>query len=301
MSISVQQITKKYDGVSVLNDISFDVQQGVIAGFLGPNGAGKTTTMKILCGFTHATEGQAFICGSEVNTENNNIRSRIGYLPENNPLYEDMYVREYLHFVADIHKLRNVKQRIEEVIGLTGLVSESQKKISALSKGYRQRVGLAQAILHDPEVLILDEPTSGLDPNQLAEIRTLIKELGKEKTVLLSTHIMQEVHALCDQVIIINKGRIVANDPIELLQSRMHGERRVVVEFKNPIPIELIEKLEGVSSVNQLSDHRFVIISNTETDVRTILFDKAVSTGNKILEIKQELISMEDVFLELTQ
>ncbi|WP_353132682.1 ATP-binding cassette domain-containing protein [Pseudopedobacter sp.] len=216
MSISVENLTKFYGTQQVINNISFEAQQGVL-GFLGPNGAGKSTTMKILTGYLPQTSGTVSVCGLSSETFSLEIKKKIGYLPENNPLYNDMYVKEFLDFVADLHKISNKKERIQEVIATTGLTPEQNKKIGDLSKGYKQRVGIAQAIIHDPEVLILDEPTSGLDPNQLIEVRSLIKELGKTKTVILSTHIMQEVEAICQRVVIINKGQIVANDNIENL------------------------------------------------------------------------------------
>ncbi len=216
MSISVENLTKFYGTQQVINNISFEAQKGVL-GFLGPNGAGKSTTMKILTGYLPPTSGTVSVCGLSSETFSLEIKKKIGYLPENNPLYNDMYVKEFLDFVADLHKISNKKERIQEVIATTGLTPEQNKKIGDLSKGYKQRVGIAQAIIHDPEVLILDEPTSGLDPNQLIEVRSLIKELGKTKTVILSTHIMQEVEAICQRVVIINKGQIVANDNIENL------------------------------------------------------------------------------------
>ena len=211
MSIKVQNISKIYGKQKALNDISFEVQSGEIVGFLGPNGAGKSTTMKILTGFIPQTSGQAWVCGFDVNEQSLDVRKNVGYLAESNPLYYDMFVKEYLHFVAELHQLKDIKKRVEEIIDITGLSVEQKKKIGALSKGYKQRVGLAQALIHDPKVLILDEPTSGLDPIQLAEIRNVIKNIGKEKTVMLSTHIMQEVEAMCDRVIIISKGTIVAD------------------------------------------------------------------------------------------
>jgi len=216
VSISVENLTKFYGTQQVINNISFEAQQGVL-GFLGPNGAGKSTTMKILTGYLPQNSGKVSVCGLSSETSSLEIKKKIGYLPENNPLYNDMYVKEFLDFVADLHKISNKKERIQEVIAITGLTPEQNKKIGDLSKGYKQRVGIAQAIIHDPEVLILDEPTSGLDPNQLIEVRSLIKELGKTKTVILSTHIMQEVEAICQRVVIINKGQIVANDNIESL------------------------------------------------------------------------------------
>lgn len=223
MSISVESLTKVYGPQKAVDGISFSAKPGVL-GFLGPNGAGKSTTMKILTGFIPQTSGKASVCGFDVETQALDVKRNIGYLPESNPLYQDMYVRESMAFIANIHKIDEPQKRIEEVIELTGLTPEKHKKIGQLSKGYRQRVGLAQAILHDPQVLILDEPTSGLDPNQLIGIRQLIRDLGKTKTIILSTHIMQEVEAVCDQVIIINKGKIVADDSLEGLRSKNKGK-----------------------------------------------------------------------------
>ncbi|HMN32116.1 MAG TPA: ATP-binding cassette domain-containing protein [Chitinophagaceae bacterium] len=232
MSISVTQLTKLYGEQTAVNDISFNIQKGEIVGFLGPNGAGKSTTMKIITGYIPSSKGKAFVCEKEVSDNLHFIQQKIGYLPESNPLYFEMYVREYLEFLANVHQIKNVQQRINEVIELTGLNKEEKKKIGALSKGYKQRVGLAQAIIHNPEVLILDEPTSGLDPNQIVEIRELIKNFGKEKTVILSTHIMQEVEAMCDRVIIINKGAIVADSEINELQ-KQHNQIPLEQIFRN--------------------------------------------------------------------
>jgi ABC-2 type transport system ATP-binding protein len=223
MSISVESLTKVYGKQKAVDSISFSAQPGVL-GFLGPNGAGKSTTMKILTGFIPQTSGRALVCGFDVQTQPLEVKRSIGYLPESNPLYQEMYVRESLAFIADIHKVPDAEQRIEEVIEITGLTPEKHKKIGQLSKGYRQRVGLAQAIIHDPQVLILDEPTSGLDPNQLIGIRQLIRDLGKTKTIVLSTHIMQEVEAVCDHVVIINKGNIVANDTLDGLRKANKGK-----------------------------------------------------------------------------
>ncbi|QQL48594.1 ATP-binding cassette domain-containing protein [Mucilaginibacter ginkgonis] len=234
MSIVVQNLTKTYGAQKAVNDISFEAGVG-ITGFLGPNGAGKSTTMKILTGYLPQTSGKATVAGFDVETQSLEVRKRIGYLPEANPLYQDMYVKESLAFIADVHSVKNKDERIREVVELTGLVPEQHKKIGQLSKGYRQRVGLAQAILHNPEVLILDEPTSGLDPNQLIGIRQLIKDLGKTKTVILSTHIMQEVEAVCDRVVIINKGSIVANSDLQQLRSRYEGQslEQIFIELTN--------------------------------------------------------------------
>jgi ABC-2 type transport system ATP-binding protein len=219
MAVRVEKLSKVYGDQTVVDSISFDIKKGEVVGFLGPNGAGKSTTMKMICGYIPVTAGKAFVCNEEVATHVLNTQKRIGYLPESNPLYMDMYVKEYLSFLAGVHQVKDAEKKINDIIESTGLKVEEKKKIGALSKGYKQRVGIAQAMLHNPEVLILDEPTSGLDPNQIVEIRDLIKKFGKEKTVILSTHIMQEVEAMCDRVIIINKGKIVADDSLEKLQN----------------------------------------------------------------------------------
>jgi len=231
MSVKVEQLTKVYQTQRAVDEISFEAKKGEVLGFLGPNGAGKTTTMKIITCFIPQTDGNVNVCGYDTKTSPMEVRQRIGYLPENNPLYKDMYVKEYLSFVGGLHKVKNKKARVAEMIERVGLGREQHKLIGALSKGYRQRVGLAQAMLHDPDVLILDEPTSGLDPNQLVEIRKLIIDLGKEKTVIFSTHIMQEVQAICDRVLIINRGKVVANDPVEALADRISGSTIITVEF----------------------------------------------------------------------
>ena len=234
MSIEVKNLIKYYGNQAAVNDVSFSVKKGEIVGFLGPNGAGKSTTMKIISGYVPANSGEIMVCGMKVDVDNLKTRKLIGYLPENNPLYLDMYVKEYLEFVGGIYKVKQLKNRVKDMINAVGLDVEQNKKIGALSKGYRQRVGLAQAIIHDPEVLILDEPTSGLDPNQLVEIRELITNIGKEKTVMLSTHIMQEVEAICDRIVIISKGQIVANDNASSLKKGI-DQQTVYVEFDQPI------------------------------------------------------------------
>ena len=301
MSVKVNNLTKIYGTQRALSDVSFEAKAGEILGFLGPNGAGKTTTMKILTCFIPQTEGYAEVCGFDVVKNPLEVRQRIGYLPEHNPLYKDMYVREYLEFVAGLHHLTNKKQRVAEMIERVGLGVEQNKQIGMLSKGYRQRVGLAQAMMHDPSVLILDEPTSGLDPNQLVEIRKLIKELGKEKTVIFSTHIMQEVQALCDRVMIINNGKIVANDTIDMLQNRITGENVVTVELGGAFDAQLLDKIKGVSAVKKLENNRFQLVSNLKTDVRAEVFRFAVERNLILLEIKKEVFSVEDVFQELTK
>ena len=257
--------------------------------------------MKILTGFIPQTKDKASVCGFDVEEHPMEVRKRIGYLPEHNPLYKDMYVKEYLSFVAGLHKVKRGKEKVAEMIELTGLVREQKKLIGALSKGYRQRVGLAQAMLHDPQVLILDEPTSGLDPNQLVDIRNLIKKLGKEKTVIFSTHIMQEVQAICDRVLIINKGKLVADDPIDQLQSRVAGEIVVTVEFTQQVQQNLLNKINGVESVKKLSKNRWQLRAPQDRDIRPAIFQFAVDNQLTLLEMHKEVFSVEDVFQKLTR
>lgn len=247
MSISVSQVTRKFGTQKALNEVSFEIASGEVVGFLGPNGAGKSTMMKIITGYLPQTSGKVMVCGLDVTDNTMEYRRKIGYLPEHNPLYLDMYVKEYLGHIASLYKLgRKSKKRVEEMIEMTGLTPESTKKISALSKGYRQRVGLAQALLPDPEVLILDEPTTGLDPNQIIEVRDLIKEVGKQKTVMLSTHIMQEVQAICENVIIINKGNIVANEKASSLTgASLRNKHEITCEFLTPVKKDIFDHLEG--------------------------------------------------------
>lgn len=300
MSVVVDALTKRYGTQNALDAISFEAKAGEILGFLGPNGAGKTTTMKIICGYLTPTSGQASVMGMDVEQESLAVRREIGYLPEHNPLYPDMYVREYLRFVARVHKLSDASARIAELVEQTGLEREQHKPIRALSKGYRQRVGLAQALLHDPSVLILDEPTSGLDPNQLVEIRQLIKSISTEKTVLFSTHIMQEVQALCDRVVIINRGKIVADDPIDQLQRRLKGQAAVTVEFAQAPAGIALEKITGVSAVEALGANRFRILSPADQDLRERVFRFAVDQKLTLLELQRESVSVEDVFRYVT-
>jgi ABC-2 type transport system ATP-binding protein len=298
MSIKVEHITKVYGEQKAVNDISFEVQAGEIIGFLGPNGAGKSTTMKILTCFIPQTGGKASVCGFDTEKQSMDVRKNIGYLPEHNPLYPEMYVKEYLEFAARLHNMKSPKKRIEEMIAMTGLTVEQKKKIGQLSKGYRQRVGLAQAMLHDPKVLIMDEPTSGLDPNQLAEIRSLIKNIGKEKTVILSTHIMQEVQAICSRVIIINKGKIVADDTVEGLKSHQKGLTLVQVEFKESIDKSLLSKINGIHKVT--GDNQLTIEYSGDEDIREILFRFAVENKYTLLNLNIEKQSLEDVFQQVT-
>lgn len=299
MSVAVTNLTKQYGSQLAVNELSFEAKQGEILGFLGPNGAGKTTTMKIITTYIPQTSGTVTVCGHDVTEDPMAVRQSIGYLPEHNPLYKEMYVREYLHFIAGVHKIANPSQRIEEMIEMTGLGREQNKLIGTLSKGYRQRVGLAQAMLHDPEVLILDEPTSGLDPNQLVDIRALIKRIGEEKTVIFSTHIMQEVQAICDRVLIINRGQLVANDPIDRLQSRLAGEAIVTVEFKQKVDQKRLLSITGVKAVKPLGK-RWQLISDKDRDIREAVFSFAVTNQLSLLELHKEEISVEDVFRRLT-
>ena len=299
MSIEVKNLYKYYGEQAAVRDVSFSVKKGEIVAFLGPNGAGKSTTMKIMTGFMPASEGEVFICGKKVDIDKLDTRQIIGYLPENNPLYTDMYVREYLEFVGRIYKIKNLKARVSEMIHAVGLAVEQHKKIGALSKGYRQRVGLAQAIIHDPEVLILDEPTTGLDPNQLVEIRELIRSIGKEKTVLLSTHIMQEVEAICDRVIIISKGQIVADDTAKILQQDLQHQT-VYVEFDNKVSAAQLTKIPNASKVEALNNG-WLIESLSNTDLRKEVAQFAQTQDWLILTLNIEQKTLEEVFKELTK
>ena len=300
MSVEVKNLTKIYGEQRAVNDISFTAKKGEVLGFLGPNGAGKTTTMKIITCFIPQTEGDVTVSGYDVVEDPIEVRRHIGYLPEHNPLYKDMYVKEYLSFIGGMHKLTNKRQRVSEMIDMTGLGREQHKLIGALSKGYRQRVGLAQAMLHDPDVLILDEPTSGLDPNQLVEIRSLIKQIGQEKTVIFSTHIMQEVQALCDRVVIINKGNLVANDSIETLTNRVTGERIVTIEVVENTSKSSLSKIDGVIRVEKLTDKKWKLASDLRTDIRPAVFHFAVAEKLTLIEMNQETASIENIFQQLT-
>ena len=296
MSISVEKITKVYGEQKALNNISFSVNKGEIVGFLGPNGAGKSTLMKILTTYIQSTEGIAKVNGFDVISDKTDVQKSVGYLPEHNPLYLDMYVKEYLNFNAKVYGIK--KTRVSEVIELTGLSPEAHKKIGQLSKGYRQRVGLANALLHEPEVLILDEPTTGLDPNQLVDIRRLIQSIGKDKTVFLSTHIMQEVEAICDRVIIINKGEIVADKALKDL--RDDKEQVVIVEFDYRVEDEFLLKLPNAKSVNNTHDFIYEISFGTSEDMRSHVFDFAHDNQLKILQLNQKNESLENLFRTLT-
>jgi ABC-2 type transport system ATP-binding protein len=296
MSINVANITKEYGAQKALNNVSFSIEKGEIVGFLGPNGAGKSTMMKILTTFLKASEGTATVNNFIVSEDDLNVQKSIGYLPEHNPLYLDMYVREYLMFNANIYKIQ--ESEVEKVIEQTGLSSEAHKKIEQLSKGYRQRVGLACALLHDPAVLILDEPTTGLDPNQLIEIRELIKSVGKEKTVLLSTHIMQEVEAICDRVIIINKGEIVLDKKLSELKN--NKEQIIEVEFDYRVEEVALQQIQKVQKVENTSGFVYQLYFNSDKDMRGDVFDYAYDNGLKILQLHQKNTTLEKLFIELT-
>ncbi len=300
MSIQVNNITKLYDTQKALNNVSFEVSSNQIVGFLGPNGAGKSTMMKILTCYIPQTQGSASVCGFDVATQSIEVRKHIGYLPEHNPLYLDMYVKEFLEFTGNIYKLKNIKGRVKEMIEVTGLQVEQSKKIGALSKGYRQRVGLAQAMIHDPKVLIMDEPTTGLDPNQLEEIRNLIKDLGKHKTVMLSTHIMQEVEAICDRVIIINKGEIVANDETKNLQKNT-TQQLITVEFDKEVTKELLLQINLIEQAKSINKTTWLLTSTSTDDVRKTIFNFAVANNLSVLTLNKEEQKIEDVFKELTK
>lgn len=300
MSISVSNLTKIYGEQKAVNDISFAIGNNEIVGFLGPNGAGKSTTMKIITGYLAADSGTAVVNGINVNLDPLEAKKQIGYLPEGNPLYYEMYVREYLEFVAGIHNLKtDVKKRIEEVIDLTGLRVESNKKTGQLSKGYKQRVGLAAALIHDPKVLILDEPTTGLDPNQIIEIRQVIKDLGKNKTVLFSSHILQEVESICDRIIIINKGNIVADDSLINLRSTNKNSHVVLVEFSGNVNSESLKNLAGVDNVEQNQSQYFIETSDPEK-VKKLLLEFSLKNNLDILSLQTKSQSLEEVFRNLT-
>jgi ABC-2 type transport system ATP-binding protein len=302
MSILVQGVTKLFGSQKALDDVSFEVKTGEIVAFLGPNGAGKSTTMKIITGFIPASSGSIFVNGTEISSADIEIRKHIGYLPENNPLYPEMYVREYLGFTASLYKMgKRSQSAIERVISLTGLAPEQNKKIGALSKGYRQRVGLAQALIHDPGILILDEATTGLDPNQIVEIRNLIRDAGKEKTILLSTHIMQEVEAICDRIIIIDKGKIVANEDKDKIYSKITHPRQIInVEFDRAVTEESILNIQGVVKATSRDGLRWITEADGSADVRPAIFAFAVSAGITVLSLQKEESNLEEVFRHLT-
>jgi len=302
MSIEIKQVSKFYGAQKALNEVSFSIKGGEVVGFLGPNGAGKSTMMKIITCFITPSEGQAIVCGHDVSIDPIEVRKKVGYLPEHNPLYLDMYVKEFLHFTAGIHKLDNVSKRVDEMIEKVGLGREQHKLLGALSKGYRQRVGLAQAMIHDPEVLILDEPTSGLDPNQLVEIRELIRNIGKEKTVMLSTHIMQEVEAICNRVIIVNQGTIVADGPTSEIRNLASSKQQLIeVEFDGPIEQEELLSIEGIVDAKNIGDNIWRLSSVSESDPRKTISAWAVKHDRLVLTLKREEQRLEDVFHSLTK
>jgi len=302
MTIRVSQISKFYGSQKVLDQVSFEIGTGEVVGFLGPNGAGKSTLMRIITGYLAADGGSVEINGEMVETKNTDIRSQIGYLPENNPLYTDLYVREYLEMVAGFYHLQNNKEQVLKMVELTGLKNEQHKKIGALSKGYRQRVGLAQALIHDPAVLILDEPTTGLDPNQLEEIRQLIINISLHKTVMLSTHIMQEVEAVCNRVIIINKGKLVADGSIDQLKAGQFAQKQTIwVEFDRTPDLDALRKIPGLLNIEQTGKTSFLAESDNNLDLRPLLFQFAVSNHLILLTLKEQQQSLENVFQELTK
>ncbi|MCZ4695518.1 gliding motility-associated ABC transporter ATP-binding subunit GldA [Ancylomarina euxinus] len=299
MSIQVKEVSKFYGKQKALDSLSFEISDAEVVGFLGPNGAGKSTMMKIITGFLPQSSGDVFVNGLNVMEHSLEIRKQIGYLPEHNPLYLDLYVKEYLEYVAGIYKLgKKKKQRVNEMIELTGLGLEQKKKIGALSKGYRQRVGLAQALIHDPKVLILDEPTTGLDPNQLIEVRQLIQDIGKEKTVMLSTHIMQEVEAICERVLIINKGRLVADQASNNIHS-IKESHMLDLQFTSAVPQAFFQSITGITHVEALANHRYQV--SAKTDVREQIFQMAVSNNLVLIEMKSQERSLETLFQELTR
>lgn len=307
MSITVNNLSKNYGTQQAVDDISFTVGKGEIVGFLGPNGAGKSTTMKIITGYLPASAGTVTVCGIAVDENCNEAKKKIGYLPESNPLYHEMYVREYLDFITHIHALKNKKEKIEGVIKTVGLSVEANKKIGQLSKGYKQRVGLAAALIHDPEVLILDEPTSGLDPNQIVEIREVIKKLGENKTVLFSSHILQEVEAICDRVIIISKGKIVANDSMSNLQKGNTGNHFVLVEFKENISVTVLRSLQEVTGIVQLQTLSgpgigagYKLQTTNPESVRKQLLELSLQYNLNIVSLQSERNSLEEIFKSLT-
>lgn len=301
MSISVQHISKLYGDQKALNDVTFEIKTGEVVGFLGPNGAGKSTMMKILTGYIPQTEGKASVCGFDVNEAADDVKRSVGYLPESNPLYYDMYIKEYLAFIAGIYGLKNKMGRVKEMVDITGLGPEQHKKIGQLSKGYKQRVGLAQALIHDPKVLILDEPTSGLDPNQLADIRQLIVNLGREKTVMLSTHIMQEVEAICGRVIIINKGQLAADDKMADLRKNKISTQAFYAEFDQAVPAEKLKRIPGVLRVAPAGTNAYNIETAADNDIRSALFQFAVAEKLTLLTVKKSEQNLEDVFRSLTK
>ncbi len=301
MSIEVKNLLKQYGDQKAVNSISFKVDKGEIVGFLGPNGAGKSTTMKIITGYLQQTGGEAWVCGINVAKQPLETKKKIGYLPELNALYYDMYVREYLGFVAEVHRVANPKTKIEEIITLTGLTTESKKKIGQLSKGYKQRVGLAAALIHDPEVLILDEPTSGLDPNQIIEIREVIKKQGQDKTVLFSSHILQEVEAICDRVIIINKGNLVADDKLSNLRRTSSATNLIRVSFREDVDQQLLNDLPAAITVTKPDANNWQLTTDDSDQLRKQIMELSLQHNLNIVSLQSENQSLEDVFRTLTQ
>jgi ABC-2 type transport system ATP-binding protein len=301
MSIEVKGLTKLYGEQKAVNDISFYISKGEIVGFLGPNGAGKSTTMKIITGYLLPNAGQVKVSGIDVLQRPLDTKKKIGYLPEANPLYFDMYVREYLYFMADLHKIPNKKKRTEEVINMTGLTPESKKKIGQLSKGYKQRVGLAAALIHDPEVLILDEPTSGLDPNQIVDIRELIRSLGKNKTVMFSSHILQEVEAICNRVIIINKGALVADDELSRLQQNGNAANYVNIQFKEDFDPSILSELPYIDHLRKLGAGNWEMETSEPEKLKQALLELSLRNKFNIVSLQSESQSLEDVFRRMTE
>jgi len=301
MSVEVNGLTKIYGEQKAIDSISFSVKSGEVLGFLGPNGAGKSTTMKILSCFIPSTSGTATVNGYDIQSNSLEVRKLIGYLPENNPLYLDMYVKEYLHFAGQAFGIKeNLTKKIDHLIDILGISAEKNKIIGSLSKGYKQRIGLAQALINDPKILILDEPTSGLDPNQLVDIRQLIKELGKEKTIIFSTHIMQEVQAVCSRAIIINKGRIVADDSIDALIHKRDSLVEIEVQFLEPIEQLEIEKIESITKINKLQPNYYKVFGNDSLKIRAQLSALASENKNAIILMKENEKSLEDAFFNFT-
>src|SRR5687768_13598884 len=302
MSVEVKNLTKIYGTQRAVDDISFSVKSGEIVGFLGPNGAGKSTTMKIATCYVPPTSGTVKVSGFDVEENPVEVRRHVGYLPEHNPLYLDMYVKEYLEFIGSLHSLSGsaLQKRVKEMIDLVGLQLEQGKKIGALSKGYRQRVGLAQALVHNPDVLILDEPTTGLDPNQIQEIRNMIKNIGREKTVIFSTHIMQEVAAICDRVVIINRGKLVADSSVADLEANKKGQRVTIAEFENPVDVKLLHSLPQVKEVKQLEGNIYRVVSAQAEDPRAAISRLAADQNWLLLGLRQEEDSLEKIFQQLT-
>ncbi len=301
MSINISNISKVYGQQKALDDISINIENSEIVGLLGPNGAGKSTLMKIITGFIPPTSGNIKVMGYDIFEEPLKVKNSIGYLPESNPLYHEMYVREYLEFVAGIFKIKNKKERIKEIIELTKLTNEQHKKIGALSKGYKQRVGLAQAFIHNPDVLILDEPTSGLDPNQLIEIRNLIKKVGATKTVLFSSHIMQEVEAVCDRIIIINEGKLIADSPKSEIQKLWKDKEVVIVEFKENINEVQLKNISGINNIVKMENGKWKITVDNQSDIRPLIYDFAKNNNLTLIGLQSEEISLEHIFQNLTK